>query len=109
MTAISIDDATEITTVISTFTAVPGRQQELVTLLCANAATLLRHQDGFIACSIHASDDGTHVLNYAQWRDEKAARAMLADPDIREHAAAVRAIASVQPVRYTVNLVCRAQ
>lgn len=59
--------------------------------------------DGFLGCSIHASEDRTTVVNYAQWRDADAFRAMFTDPDIRVHAAGVREVATVQPVRYCVD------
>ena len=58
--------------------------------------------------SIHVSDDGTHVVNYAQRHDQDAIAAMMANPLIRRHVEQARLIATVHPEHYTVRLVCRA-
>lgn len=31
--------------------------------------------DGFISANFHISEDGEHLINYAQWRDKKAFQA----------------------------------
>jgi quinol monooxygenase YgiN len=103
MPTISISDDPSPTTVISTFTAKPGHQAELVALLADQADTLLRRQAGFLGCAIHASQDGSTVVNYAIWRDPDTIRAMLANPAIREHATTIHNIATVRPVHYTVR------
>jgi len=107
MTTIAISDTAGLATVVSTFSVEPARQAELVTMLANQASTLLRKRAGFIGCAIHASQDGTTVINYALWRDEDALHDLLADPAIREHTTAVRRIAGVIPVRCTVRHVIR--
>lgn len=41
-------------------------------------------------------------MNDAQWASEEAFRAMLANPECREHMAATRAISTAVPRLYTV-------
>lgn len=36
--------------------------------------------DGFISANFHMSEDGEHLINYAQWRDEGAFQAFTKDP-----------------------------
>jgi quinol monooxygenase YgiN len=108
MTEITITDDAALTTIISTFTVDPARQRELITLLTTGADTWLRHQPGFVSAGIHASLDGTRVVNYAQWQNDEAVQAMRTNPRMAEHTAAVAAIATVEPVRYVVESVCRA-
>ncbi|GHH70700.1 putative quinol monooxygenase [Kitasatospora indigofera] len=52
----------------------PEVQRELVELLVKDVEEWVRHCPGFIAANYHASVDGRHVVNYAQWRDEAAYR-----------------------------------
>ena len=108
MTILSIDDTATVTTLVSTFDAEPEHQAQLVDLLTTNAAALPSKQDGFVSCSIHVRDDGTHVVNYAQRHDQDAIAAMMANPLIRRHVEQARLIATVHPEHYTVRLVCRA-
>lgn len=90
-------------TLINVFTVDPQDQQRLVDLLSRATEEVVRHRDGFISANIHASTDGTRVTNYAQWRDEAALQAMLADPVAREHTGAAAEIAtSFEPHLYTV-------
>lgn len=104
MSVIISTDRTPVT-VISAFTVEPGRQDELVALLRTNADTWLRQLPGFLAAAIHVSSDGTRVLNYAQWESEAAIQAMRTDPNFGAHTAAVAALASVAPNRYSVAAV----
>jgi quinol monooxygenase YgiN len=108
MTSITISDADGPLTIISTFTTEPARQGELLALLSAQADTLLAAQAGFGGCAIYASLDGTMVMSFAQWRDRQAISDMRANPAVREHAAAVRAIAAVSPAQYAVRHVVQA-
>ena len=91
-----------VTTLINDFTVDPARQQELVDLLARATEEVMSHRPGFVAANIHASHDGTHVVNYAQWESEDAFRAMLTDPVCREHMDAALAIATAAPRLYTV-------
>jgi heme-degrading monooxygenase HmoA len=92
MTAITISSDAGLTTVISTFTVEPARQEELVALLANHADRLLSGQPGFAGCALHASQDGTTVVNYALWRDADVIQGMLADPAVRQHAKTVRVL-----------------
>jgi heme-degrading monooxygenase HmoA len=107
MSTLTISDDAGPITVISTFTVEPVRQAELVTKLANQASALLGKQAGFIGCAIHASQDGCTVINYGLWRDEDAVKGMFDVPAVREHAAAVRRIATVQPIHCTVRHVIR--
>jgi len=109
VTEVTISSAAGFITIISTFTVEPARQEELVALLADHAERLLSSQPGFGGCALHASQDGTAVVNYALWRDADAIRTMLADPGVRQHARAVRSIAIGEPARYTVRHVIQAQ
>jgi quinol monooxygenase YgiN len=108
MTSITVSDTNSPRTVVSTFTTEPDRQAELLALLSDQADTLLRKQAGFGGCAIYASEDGAMVMSFAVWRDEEAIQGMLADPAVREHAAAVRSIATVKPIQYAIRHVVQA-
>jgi quinol monooxygenase YgiN len=104
---VAIDPSADVLTVVSVFTTTSEQQGALLGLLNRNADTWLRYLDGFIAASIHPSIDGTTIVNYAQWRDPQAVAAMLADPQARHHQAQVAALATVTPIRCTVDAIHR--
>ena len=81
----TIATGTSIATLINVFVVRPERQRRLVELLVAATEDVIRHQPGFVAANIHASEDGTRVVNYAQWESPEAFRAMLASPDAQAH------------------------
>jgi heme-degrading monooxygenase HmoA len=62
-----------IVTQINVFTVPSGGQQALIDYL-AQAAQAAKEVEGWISASLHRSIDGTRVVNYAQSRDEDAAR-----------------------------------
>jgi hypothetical protein len=101
----TIEAGTDVVTLINTFTVRPQQQQELVDSLVRATEDVIRHRPGFVAANIHASLDGEHVANYAQWRTVEDFRAMLADPACREHLEAAGALASFQPILYQVKSV----
>ena len=93
-------------TLINVFTVDPDRAAELAALLAAATDQVMRHRRGFRSANIHLSDDGTRVLNYAQWDDADAYREMLSDPLAREHMAKAAALStSFDPHLYTVESV----
>ncbi|MFI5609599.1 antibiotic biosynthesis monooxygenase [Amycolatopsis sp. NPDC051903] len=98
----TIDPAADVATLVNVFTVDPRRQQELVEVLTAATEETIRHRPGFVSANIHASTDGTRVVNYAQWASVEEYQAMLADPGCREHLAAAAALASFDPHIYTV-------
>lgn len=98
-----ISSAAAVVTLVNTFTVKPERRDELVRLLDDATEQVIRHLDGFVSANIHIGLDGTHVANYAQWRDEAAFRAMLSHPQAREHLArAAELVESYEPILYKV-------
>ncbi|WIY02794.1 antibiotic biosynthesis monooxygenase [Amycolatopsis mongoliensis] len=92
-------------TLINVFTVEPARQRELVDVLVTATEEVMRHRPGFVAATIHAGAEGTRVVNYAQWENADAFRAMLTDPACQEHLRAALAIATADPQLYTVESV----
>ncbi|MGB8960940.1 MAG: antibiotic biosynthesis monooxygenase [Pseudonocardiaceae bacterium] len=84
------------------FTVTQTTQQPLVDLLAEATEQVMRHRPGFISANIHASLDGTRVVNYAQWRSREDFLAMLDDPTAREHMSAAESLATAEPHLYEV-------
>jgi quinol monooxygenase YgiN len=105
MPTTTIDAEATVTTLINTFPVYPDRQRELVDLLVRATEAVMQLQPGFVAANIHASLDGTHVVNYAQWESAEAFQAMLADPVCQEHMTAAGAVGRAEPLLYTVESV----
>ncbi len=59
-------------------------------MLAEATEQVMRHRPGFVSANIHASLDGTRVVNYAQWRSREDFQAMLDDPIAQEHMGAAR-------------------
>jgi heme-degrading monooxygenase HmoA len=95
-----------VATLINVFTVQAARQPELVDLLVAATEEVMQHLPGFIAANIHASDDGTRVVNYAQWETADAFHAMLDTPAAQVHMRQAAAVADhFDPHLYTVESV----
>ena len=107
MATTTIEPHAAYATLINVFTVAPERQRELVDLLIEATEKAIKHVPGFISANIHASTDGTRVVNYAQWESAEALHAMLADPAAQKHTTAAAAIASYDPHLYTVESVHR--
>lgn len=102
----TIDPAQPVTTLINVFTVRPERQAELVALLSKATEEVMSGLPGFVSANLHASTDGTRVVNYAQWTSADAMRAMLANPVAQPHMAAAAELAeSYEPHLYTVEAV----
>ena len=80
-TTISPDQ--DVMTLVNVFTVEPERQQELVDLLVQATDEVMRQLPGFVSANIHRSDDGRHVVNYAQWATAADFEAMQRDPGSR--------------------------
>lgn len=98
--------AGDLVTVVNVFTVAPERQRELVDLLIEATETVISTRPGYVSVNLHASHDGTRVVNYAQWRRLADLEDMLADPAARsfyERATALGATADphVYQVVYT--------
>jgi heme-degrading monooxygenase HmoA len=103
-TTITVD--APIATLINVFTVQADRQRQLVDMLVRATDEVMQHLPGFIAANIHASTDGTRVVNYAQWQSADAFHAMLENPVAQEHMQQAAAIADqFDPHLYTVESV----
>jgi quinol monooxygenase YgiN len=105
-TVIRVGD--EPVTLINVFEVDPSDQQDLVALLVEGTEEVMRHLPGFVSVNILASNDGTRVLNYAQWRRHQDVRATLADPDAQRYAHRAAELALATPHVHSVVYVARA-
>ncbi|MDQ2789532.1 MAG: antibiotic biosynthesis monooxygenase [Actinomycetota bacterium] len=92
----------DVATLINVFTVTRETQQPLVDLLTEATEQVMRHRPGFVSANIHASLDGTRVVNYAQWRSRDDILAMLDDPTAREHMSATEFLGIAEPLLYEV-------
>jgi quinol monooxygenase YgiN len=81
----TIDPTLEVMTLINVFTVKPDACDELVQVLVDATEQTMRHLDGFVSANIHRSNDGQRVINYAQWTDLAAWKAMQSNPDAQPH------------------------
>ncbi len=105
MTTTTISTDNDVATLINIFTVEPENQQQLVDLLTEATTSVIQHQQGFISANVHASLDGTQVVNYAQWRSRKDLEQMLANPVASEHVKAISNLATPNPRLYEVAAV----
>src|SRR5690349_4044436 len=61
---------TQITTV-----KVPADNQSEVLELMKERARFMASQPGFVSVSLHRSEDGSHVVNYVQWKNREQLKA----------------------------------
>lgn len=102
----TIEQHAPLATLINVFTVRPERQRELVDLLNRATEEVMITLPGFVSANIHASTDGTKVVNYAQWSDADAFQAMLANPVAQPHMTAAAEVAeSYEPHLYSVDAV----
>jgi quinol monooxygenase YgiN len=83
-TVIRADEATA--TVINVFDVDASSQQRLVEVLAEGTERVMRHRPGFISVNLLTSNDGSRVINYAQWRSLDDIKATLDDPDAQAYA-----------------------
>src|ERR1700748_1073501 len=101
-----ITEHADYATLINVFAVEPERARQLADLLTAATEDVMQHIDGFISANIHLSTDGTRVVNYAQWRNAEARRAMRRTPAPRQHRAQCADLADgFEPHLYTVESV----
>jgi len=62
---------------INTLTVKPEKQQELMAYLKKMTEEAVVTCPGFISANFHLSQDGTRIINYAQWRSVDDLKAML--------------------------------
>lgn len=101
-----IDDATDIFTLINTFTVLPQKQDAVVKSLRDFTEQHARFLAGFVAASVHASLDGDCVVNYVQWESKADFAAMMGSAQAQAHIKEVKTLAEyVDPVVYRVAFV----
>lgn len=92
-TTITVTADTDQVTLVNVFTVDPTRQNELLDALDNATSKIFATVPGFISANLHASLDGTRVINYAQWAGEQQYKEALQRADVREHVAGAAAIA----------------
>jgi quinol monooxygenase YgiN len=89
-------------TLINVFDVEPATQQELVELLTEGTEKVMRRRPGFVSVNLLASNDGTRVVNFAQWRSLDDVKATMADPDAQDYARRAAELAQATPHVYSV-------
>ncbi|NNU15141.1 antibiotic biosynthesis monooxygenase [Parvularcula sp. ZS-1/3] len=59
------------------FKIAPEKADGLIEAVRGELGRWVSHCDGFVSSTFHKSEDGQHVINYAQWRDRAAFDAFL--------------------------------
>jgi hypothetical protein len=95
----------EPVTFISVFDVDQSDQQDLVGVLAEGTKKVMQHRPGFVSGNILASNDGTRVVNYAQWRSHADVKATMADPDAQRYAHRAADLAVPTPHVYSVVFV----
>ena len=94
----TIENGSNLLTLINVFTVEPDKQQQLVSLLIEATEKTMRHLPGFLSANIHRSLDGKRVVNYAQWENMAAFEAMRKNPDAIPHMKAAAELAKFEPI-----------
>ncbi|WP_343952843.1 antibiotic biosynthesis monooxygenase family protein [Nonomuraea longicatena] len=84
-------------TLINVFRVAPENQRRMYDIIL-EATGVITAFPGYVSANVHLSDDGTRVVNYAQWRSKADFEAMRAHPAVQEHFAACRALAEIEPI-----------
>jgi quinol monooxygenase YgiN len=87
-------------TLINVYTCQPERQTELLETVQA-LTEAARRLPGFKSARLHRSLNGKHVVNYAEWSDVAAWRAMVRHPTVQAHMGRIVALATFEPHAYT--------
>jgi antibiotic biosynthesis monooxygenase (ABM) superfamily enzyme len=77
----------------------PQNQQRVVDILEATRQ-VMQHVPGYVSASIHKSQDGERVANYAQWENQEKFEAMFHDPSVKEHMDELLKISTADPHLY---------
>lgn len=102
----NIDCRRKICTLINVFTVEPEKQLELFEILKKATKEIMNKMPGYISASLHLSDDGTTVTNYAQWASIADFKHMLQHPEAQKHMKEAAEIATeFKPVTYN-NIWC---
>jgi heme-degrading monooxygenase HmoA len=72
-----------VVTQITTVKVPPDRQEDVINLM-TERARFMATQPGFVSINLHRSEDGSHVVNYIQWKDRKQLEAAHHSPEFRK-------------------------
>jgi heme-degrading monooxygenase HmoA len=72
-----------VVTQITTVKLPPDNQDEVLQLM-TERARFMASQPGFVSVSLHRSKDGSHVVNYIQWRNAKQLEEAHHSPEFRK-------------------------
>ena len=72
-----------IVTQITTVKLPPGKQDEVLELM-KERARFMATQPGFVSINLHRSQDGSHVVNYIQWKNAEQLAAAHRSPEFRQ-------------------------
>ena len=73
----------DIVTQITTVKMPPDNQDEVLELM-QQRARFMATQPGFVSVSLHRSEDGSHVVNYVQWKNREQLAAAHHSPEFRK-------------------------
>jgi len=94
-----------VVTQITTVQVDPDKQDEVLQLMSERARFMAR-QPGFVSISLHRSEDGSHIVNYIQWRDREKLAAAHHAPEFRKKWPQFGKLAGeIEPCLYEVVLV----
>lgn len=79
-------------TQIVRFDVNPAHQNALIAAIVAEVERWVCRRPGFVSSTFHASHDGHHVINYAQWESEAAFREFTQDPEGESLKSAIQAV-----------------
>jgi quinol monooxygenase YgiN len=97
-------------TMINLFTVKPEECEMLIQILTDAIRRMTAQRPGFVSASLHASLDGTRVVNYTQWQSRAAFEALERDTamrafmeEIKSRTRFARADANIYEVRVIVE------
>ena len=95
-------------TQIVQFQTEPAKQGSLIAAIVGEVERWIQHRPGFVSSTFHASLDGKHVVNYAQWRTEDEFHGFTADPETKRLGDVIRSVGPVDGPRAIACRVVRA-
>jgi quinol monooxygenase YgiN len=78
-----ISKGNQVVTQITTVKLPPDKQSEILKLM-TERAQFMATQPGFVSICLHRSTDGSHIVNYVQWKDRKQLEAAHHSPEFRK-------------------------
>jgi heme-degrading monooxygenase HmoA len=78
-----IRENSDLVTQITTVKLPPDHQSEVLHLM-EERARFMATQPGFVSVSLHRSEDGSHVVNYVQWKNREQLAKAHHSPEFRK-------------------------